>query len=91
MLPVVRGDRSTTFQILVYAIVLVIATFVLSPVGGLGVVYAASAAILGAGLLYRAVQLRSEPSGQTAFRLFRYSVSYLALLFAAIAVDRLVW
>ena len=91
MLPVVRGDRATTFQILMYAIALVIVTLMLSPVGGLGVLYALSAAVLGAGLLYRVLQLRGEPSGQTAFRLFRYSVSYLALLFAAIAVDRLVW
>ncbi len=91
MLPVVRGERSTTFQILAYAIVLVFVTLVLSPVGGLGVVYASSAVILGVGFLYRAVVLRFQPSGQTAFRLFRYSVSYLALLFAAIAVDRLVW
>ncbi len=91
MLPVVRGDRSTTFQILLYAIVLVAATLFLSPVGGLGALYAVTAAVLGCGFIYRAVQLRWEPNGETALKLFRYSVSYLGLLFAAIAVDRLVW
>jgi protoheme IX farnesyltransferase len=91
MLPVVRGDRTTTFQILLYSIVLVAATLVLQVVGGLGLVYAVAAVALGVGFLYRAVRLRSEPTGQMAFGLFKYSVTYLALLFAAIAVDRLVW
>jgi protoheme IX farnesyltransferase len=91
MLPVVRGDKSTTAQILAYALVLVAATLSLSPIGGLGALYALSAALLGGGFIYRAVQLRWEPNGETALKLFRYSVSYLGLLFAAIAVDRLVW
>jgi protoheme IX farnesyltransferase len=91
MLPVVRGDRSTTFQILIYALVLVAATLVLSPVGGLGVLYSTAAVALGIGFVYRAVQLRTDPSGQRAFGLFKYSITYLALLFAAIAVDRLMW
>jgi heme o synthase len=91
MLPVVRGDAATTLQILLYAVVLVAVTLVLSPVGGLGVVYAAAAALLGGWFVYRAIRLRMDPSGQAAMRMFRYSISYLGLLFAAIAVDRLVW
>jgi protoheme IX farnesyltransferase len=91
MLPVVRGDRSTTFQILVYSVVLVASTLVLQVVGGLGLVYAVAAVALGVGFLYRAARLRSEPTGQMAFGLFKYSITYLALLFAAIAVDRLMW
>jgi heme o synthase len=91
MLPVVRGERSTTFQILVYSVVLVVSTLVLQVVGGLGLVYAVAAVVLGVGFLYRAAKLRSEPTGQMAFGLFKYSISYLALLFGAIAVDRLMW
>ncbi len=91
MMPVVRTDAETTLQILLYAIVLVIVTLVLSPVGGLGIVYALSAAGLGGGFIYRAAQLRHHPDPKTAFGLFKYSVTYLGLLFAAIAVDRLVW
>lgn len=91
MLPVVRGERATTLQILLYAIVLVGVTLFLSPVGGLGVVYASTAAVLGGGFIYRAFRLRWEPDPESALKLFRYSVSYLGLLFAAIAVDRLVW
>ena len=91
MMPVVRSDASTTFQILAYAIVLVASTLVLEPIGGLGVLYAAVAVGLGAWFIYRALRLRWDPTGQTAFMLFRYSITYLALLFAAIAVDRLMW
>jgi protoheme IX farnesyltransferase len=91
MLPVVRGDRATTLQIVLYSLVLVAVTLVLSPVGGLGALYALSAALLGGGFIYRAMRLRWEPSGESALKMFRYSVSYLGLLFAAIAVDRLIW
>jgi protoheme IX farnesyltransferase len=91
MLPVVRGDASTTLQILVYSVALVASTLVLQVVGGLGLVYAVAAVALGVGFLFRAARLRSEPTGQMAFGLFKYSVTYLALLFAAIAVDRLMW
>ncbi len=91
MLPVVRGDDATTLQIFLYAVVLVVSTLVLSPVGGLGVLYAASAAALGGGFIYKAVRLRLAPSAASAVKLFRYSITYLGLLFAAIAVDRLVW
>jgi protoheme IX farnesyltransferase len=91
MLPVVRGDRSTTAQIVAYTLVLVAVTLLLSPVGGLGALYALTAALLGGGFIYRAVRLRWEPNGEGALKLFRYSVSYLGLLFAAIAIDRLFW
>ncbi|HYZ93523.1 MAG TPA: heme o synthase [Actinomycetota bacterium] len=91
MLPVVRGDRATTFQIVMYALVLVFATLLLEPVGGLGALYVLSAVLLGGGFIYRAIRLRWEPSPETALKLFRYSVSYLGLLFAAIAADRLIW
>ena len=91
MLPVVRGDGAVTFQILAYSVVLVASTLVLQVVGGLGLVYVVAAVALGVGFLYRAARLRSEPTGPMAFGLFKYSITYLALLFAAIAVDRLTW
>jgi protoheme IX farnesyltransferase len=91
MLPVVRGVSSVTAQILAYAIVLVAVTLLLSPVAGLGALYASAATVLGVGFIYRALRLRGDPSGATAFKLFRYSVTYLAVLFAAMAVDRLIW
>jgi protoheme IX farnesyltransferase len=91
MLPVVRGEAATTTQIVTYALVLVAATLALQPVGGLGAVYVLAAAVLGGGFVYRAVRLRWQPSAESALKMFRYSVTYLALLFSAIAVDRLVW
>jgi protoheme IX farnesyltransferase len=91
MLPVVREQGAVTAQIFAYAVVLVVSTLVLSPVGGMGIVYAVSAAALGGGFIYRAVRLRLAPGAGAAVKLFRYSITYLALLFAAIAVDRLIW
>ena len=90
MLPVVKGSRRTATEIVAYAGLLVAVTLVLQPVGRLGPIYVGCAIALGAGFLYRAVRLRVAPDGAAAIKLFRYSVSYLGLLFAAIAVDRLV-
>jgi protoheme IX farnesyltransferase len=90
MLPVVKGPRRTATEVLAYAGVLVAVTLVLQPVGRLGPLYVVCAAALGAGFLYRAVRLRLDPDGASALKLFRYSISYLGLLFAAIAADRLV-
>jgi len=91
MMPVVRTEAQTTQQIFLYAIVLVVVTLVLSPVGGLGILYALTAALLGGGFIYRAARLRLTPNPETAFKLFQYSITYLGLLFAAIAVDRLLF
>jgi protoheme IX farnesyltransferase len=91
MMPVVRTERQTTQQIFVYALVLVAATLVLEPVGGLGILYILVAGVLGVGFIYRAAKLRLTPSPQTAYRLFQYSITYLGILFVAIAVDRLLF
>ena len=90
MLPVVKGSRRTATEVVAYAGVLVAVTLVLQPVGRLGSLYAICAVALGAGFLYRAIRLRLDPDGAAAIKLFRYSITYLGLLFAAIAVDRLV-
>jgi len=90
MLPVVKGPRRTATEIVAYAGVLVAVTLVLQPVGRLGPLYVVAAVALGAGFLYRAVRLRLDPDGAAAIKLFRYSITYLGLLFAAIAADRLI-
>jgi protoheme IX farnesyltransferase len=89
MMPVVRTERQTTRQIFLYAVVLVAVTLVLEPVGGLGLLYVLVAVLLGAGFVYRAARLRFEPTPQAAYKLFQYSITYLGVLFVAIAVDRL--
>ena len=88
MLPVVRGDRETARQILLYSIGLV--AFTVAVGLWLGPVYTVSAAILGAVLVGLAFLLRRDLSTARAQVLFHYSLAYLALLFVAAAIDPLV-
>jgi protoheme IX farnesyltransferase len=90
MLPVVAGTSATVRQILVYAVATVVASLVLVPVAGMGWVYVVSAVALGAWFLWAAVRVRTRPTLPAAMALFRWSISYLALLFLAVAVDALV-
>jgi protoheme IX farnesyltransferase len=91
MLPVVRGDAETGRQIVVYSVILIGCSLLLLPAAGMGLIYLAAAAVLGAAFLWYAVRVRRElGSGPAAIRLFRYSIGYLTLLFAAVAVDALV-
>jgi heme o synthase len=87
MLPVVRGDRETVRQIVLYTVALVVATVVPFAVGSFGLVYLAGALILGGAFLVLAVRLRRETTKRGAALLFHYSLLYLALLFVFAAVD----
>ena len=88
MLPVVRGDRETTRQILLYSVALV--TFTVAVGVWLGPLYTVAAAMLGAAFVVLAWQLRRDASRRRAMVLFHYSLLYLALLFVAAAIDPLV-
>jgi protoheme IX farnesyltransferase len=88
MLPVVRGESETRWQILLYSLLLVALTLVLFAFRLMGLIYLVSAALLGGVFLYLAVRLWREASTLAARRLFDYSLLYLAALFAAMAVDR---
>jgi protoheme IX farnesyltransferase len=95
MLPVVRGIAETSRQIGLYTILLVVLTVVFAIVAGMGVVFLLAAAVLGALFLWRAYVLwrqgtAPEASTAQAIRLYRYSISYLTLLFAAVALDTIV-
>ena len=94
MLPVVRGTAETTRQILLYTILLVAISLVTYAVARMGVVYLAAAVALGAIFVWQAARLARavtvEGTTAGAIRLYRYSISYLTLLFAAVAVDALV-
>jgi protoheme IX farnesyltransferase len=95
MLPVVRGVPETTRQIGLYSILLVAISLVLWSVAHMGLVYLAAAIVLGAIFLWQAYRLwrvGTSPDGSTAgaIRLYRYSITYLTLLFLAVAVDALV-
>lgn len=90
MLPVVAGPAETKRQIILHSVLLVAITLLLAVWARSGVIYAASAAALGAVFLYHALRLLWDSSARASGALFRYSIAYLALLFAAIAVDALV-
>ncbi len=99
MLPVASGARATRLQILLYTMVL--APLGLAPwaLGFAGPAYAAAATLLGLGFLWHAWRVWREPqdalgrslvNDAAAKRTFRYSLLYLAALFAALPLDRLV-
>jgi heme o synthase len=90
MLPVLRGRRGTAAHILRYTVLLVAVSLTLVPVAGMGPIYLGAAALLGAVLIGFAVRLHRRPDARSAMALFRFSITYLALLFAAVGVDRLV-
>jgi heme o synthase len=87
MLPVVRGADETRRRILRYSLVLFATSLLLIPFGRLGPVYGATAVVLGGWFVWRALQLWRSSSPAEPLRLFRYSIVYLAALFAAVAVD----
>jgi protoheme IX farnesyltransferase len=90
MLPVVRGERETVKQIVLYSVVLVGVTVVPFLWGTLGLVYLVAALVLGAGFIWLAVQLARRTTPKRASLLFHSSLLYLALLFIAAAVDPIV-
>jgi protoheme IX farnesyltransferase len=87
MLPVVRGERETVKQILVYSVVMVAVTAVPFVWGTLGLAYLVAALVLGAGFIWLAVQLARHTTPRQASLLFHSSLLYLALVFVAAAVD----
>ena len=89
MLPVVRGIPETTRQIVLYSFVLFAITLLLFPVARMGAFYLVTALGLGGWFLVEALRLRRDPTVARAMHLFHYSNTYLALLFAAVAIDPL--
>jgi len=89
MLPVVKGEEATRRQILAYTLILVAFTIVPVLTGFLGAIYLVSALLMGGAFTALAVILLREHSRPAALRLYLTSLAYLALLFAAMAVDRM--
>ena len=95
MLPVVASMKRTATEIVYYTVALVAGSFLLGPVAHLGWVYMVTAAVLGAGFLYYATRLwglaqRGQVTGRDAMKVFGYSITYLTVLFVAMAGDVLV-
>ncbi len=89
MLPVVAGEDETRRQVLLYSIILTAVSLLLVPFG-LGEIYLGAAVALNGLLLLLAVMLWKTPSKRVARQLFFYSIWYLALIFAAMVLDRVI-
>jgi protoheme IX farnesyltransferase len=90
MLLVVRGERETARQIVLYSFGLVAVTLAPWAWGGAGLLYVACALALGAAFVWLAERLRRDLTPRRASLLFHYSLLYLALLFAALALDSVI-
>jgi protoheme IX farnesyltransferase len=87
MLPSVATDRHVGTRIVAYSVVVVGLTLAFGPLADLGVLYLAAAAVAGAVFIGLSVQLLIRPTAAVAMRLFSYSITYLTVLFAAMALD----
>ena len=90
MLPSVATMRETSIRIVAYSVVVVALTLVFAPVGSMGWIYLVAAVVLGAIFMYRAVRVLQVGTEHVAMQLFHFSITYLVLLFGAMAVDQLV-
>jgi heme o synthase len=91
MLPVVRGERETRSQILLYTVLLYAVSQLPFCAGAFGVPYLVASVGLGAVFIYGAWRLTRNADRRTALRLYLYSLAYLAALFAAMAADARLW
>jgi protoheme IX farnesyltransferase len=90
MLPVVHGVPETARQILLYTLVMVALSLALFSISHLGLIYLGGAVLLGGLFVRQAVLMWRDGTDRRAMAVYRYSISYLGLLFALVAVDVLV-
>ncbi len=90
MLPSVVSIEETAKRILVYTVILWALTLVFSPVADMGLLYLGAAVVLGAVFTALTVQLYRRPTTKLAMQVFTYSITYVTLLFGAMALDQLV-
>jgi protoheme IX farnesyltransferase len=90
MLPVVATLRSTSVRIVAYTLVVWALTIAFAPVASMGVIYWVAAVVLGAAFTAFSLRLYADPTPKKAMRLFSFSITYLTLLFGAMALDVLV-
>lgn len=91
MLPVIKGEEATVEQIWVYTWLVVPCSLLLMyPLGNLGIVYGAIACYLGYKFLYKAWELKQDPTNNPLARsLFKYSIFYMMLLCVGMIIDTL--
>ncbi len=94
MLPAVVSIKDTATRIVLYTLALWALTLLFAPVAGMGDLYLVSAVVLGAVFTWMALRLARNPADQeaaanSAMRLFGWSITYITLLFGAMAIDQL--
>jgi protoheme IX farnesyltransferase len=87
MLPVVRGERETRRQIVLYTLLLYAVTQLPFCAGGFGALYLVASLALGGAFIAGAVLLQRRADRRSALRLYLFSLAYLALLFGAMVAD----
>jgi protoheme IX farnesyltransferase len=93
MLPVVRGSKTVAVQIILYSWALVVSSFMLIPAGNMGWIYTGTALVTGVWFMWESYLLygeglKGEP--KNPMRLFHGSITYLTVLFIAVALDPLI-
>jgi protoheme IX farnesyltransferase len=87
MMPSVATMKQTVRQMFIYTVLLTATTLILGPVANLGLIYMISAVILGLGFIASTVDLSRNPTASRAMRVFGFSITYVTVLFTAMAVD----
>lgn len=87
MLPSVTTLEATVRQMVGYTVVLAVATIALGPVADLGFLYLATSVVLNLAFIGGTIGLGRQPTPARSMRLFAFSISYVTLLFVAMAVD----
>jgi protoheme IX farnesyltransferase len=90
MLPAVASLKTTVTRIVMYTVVLWVLTLVFGPVASMGITYYVAAIVLGAVFTGLAVQVFRRPEPARAMRLFGWSITYVTLLFGAMAADEII-
>ncbi len=95
MLPAVASHKSTSRQITIYTVAVWVISLVFAPFAHMGPLYIVTATVLGAAFLYYSVALQrgdanDKETTARAMRLFHYSITYVTVLFAVMAVDQLI-
>ncbi|MCH9689777.1 MAG: heme o synthase [Gammaproteobacteria bacterium] len=87
MLPVTHGVKYTKLHVVLYTILLLISSILPVVVGMSGMIYAATAVLLGGRFLWWSVKLYRTDKGVVAMQTFRFSIVYLMLLFVGLLFD----
>ncbi|WP_027707324.1 heme o synthase [Zooshikella ganghwensis] len=87
MLPVTHGEHYTKLHILFYTLLLIVITVFPFLTGMAGLIYLASALLLGGRFIYWCYQLFNEENKKAAINTFKFSITYLMLLFSALLID----